>query len=236
MKRISALNQTYSLFKETYRELQSSSDNPETLNQEKMDWAQSTLKRFNINLEVEGKVILDPAALFLGNHISYMDIPLLLASARGISFVAKHEISRWPIFGLGAKKLDTIFVKRGKKDSKKKAAKSIEESLSAGKRIVVFPSGTTSINGHKAWRKGIFDIACSTNCWTQPFRITYEPLREVAYIDDDFFPTHVFRLFGTENIRAKIEFHEPVKIKDALSDCNKWQDWVQESFHLDITP
>ena len=228
MKRISAFNQTFSLFKATYQDLRTSSDDPAIMNQEKMDWAHSTLKRFNINLDIKGEVLSDPSTLFVGNHISYMDIPVLLASVRGISFVAKHEISRWPIFGFGAKKLDTIFVKRGKKYSKKKAAKAIEENLIAGKRIVVFPSGTTSIDGQKNWRKGIFEIASSTNCWTQPFRITYEPLREVAYIDDDFFPTHVFRLFSTENIKAKIEFHEPIKITEALNDCNKWQKWVQE--------
>ena len=228
MNRMIALNQTLSFFKGTYQDLKDSSDDPGVLNQEKMDWAQTTLQRFNIEPEIKGEVQLDPSLLFVGNHISYMDIPLLLATAPKMSFVAKHEISRWPIFGNGAKKLDTIFVKRGKDSSRKATAKTIKDSLNLGKRIVVFPSGTTSIDGLKRWRKGIFEIAESSNCWTQPFRISYTPLREVAYIDRDFFPTHLYKLFGSEDIKAKIEFHEPVKIKDPIPDCNKWQAWAQE--------
>jgi 1-acyl-sn-glycerol-3-phosphate acyltransferase len=48
----------------------------------------------------------------VGNHLSYLDIPLLMQSSPNISFVAKEEVGRWPVIGAGAHALNTIFVKR----------------------------------------------------------------------------------------------------------------------------
>ncbi len=229
MNKVTAAHQTFNIFKDTYQHLRASSNDPQNLDSEKMAWADAILQRFNLELVRVGEVRLDPSTLFVGNHISYLDIPLLLSTIPGLSFVAKQEVSNWPLFGSGARKLDTVFVKRSKNASRKNAAEAIKANLIQGKRIALFPSGTTSIDSSKAWRKGSFELAASTNSWVQPFRISYSPLRAVAYIDDDFFPTHLFRLFSSGKIDATLEFHEPVKIKDPLQDCLAWQAWAQQA-------
>ena len=226
---MSALLKTYSILKDTYHARQSLPDNDmEKADQIKRDWGQHVFQRLNIDIEKKGLVSEEPGTLFLGNHVSYLDIPLLLGMVKGLSFVAKHEVSRWPIIGKAATRINTVYVKRGKESSRKAAAEAVKESILTGKRIVVFPSGTTSITTQKQWRKGAFEIAASTNCWVQPFRVSYTPLRSLAYIDDDFFPTHLYRLFSLEKIHNSIEFHEPVKINDPIKDCQYWQQWAQK--------
>lgn len=191
------------------------------------EWSQKTLKKFKVSLEVKGEISHQRPMLFVGNHISYFDIALLMATVPGISFVAKKELASWPIFGHAAKKTKTIFVKREKNQSRKEAREAIVQALGNQQRVVVFPSGTTCMDESKAWRHGIFEVAQQTQCLVQPFRLTYKPLREVAYIDDDFFPLHLFHLTQLEKIEAKIEFHQPVQIMNAKTESEAWQRWSQ---------
>lgn len=191
-------------------------------------WAHKTLKKFDIDMDVIGQISHQQPLLFVGNHISYVDIVLLMATVPSISFVAKKEISYWPIFGKAAQRTKTILVKRESTDSRKAARLAIEQGLQRRQRIAIFPSGTTCIDEKKSWRRGAFEIAQNNNVMIQPFRISYTPLRTVAYIDDDFFPSHIIRLSKTRSIKAKIEFHPPVPVTDAAADCEKWWRWCQD--------
>lgn len=191
-------------------------------------WAHKTLKKFDIDMEVIGQISHQQPLLFVGNHISYVDIVLLMATIPSISFVAKKEISYWPIFGQAALRTKTILVQRENTDARKAARVAIEQGLQRLQRIAIFPSGTTCIDEKKPWRRGAFEIAQKNNVMIQPFRISYTPLRTLAYIDDDFFPLHIFRLIQTRSIKAKIEFHAPVHVTDAVADCEKWYAWSRE--------
>ncbi|MEM7646256.1 MAG: lysophospholipid acyltransferase family protein [Pseudomonadota bacterium] len=229
IKAFSALHKTYSILRESYVQSTYLTDDFDERVRITTNWGKTVFNRLNMEVDVQGDIVKDPGTLFVGNHVSYLDIPLLMGTVPGVSFVAKHEIKHWPIFGPGATKINTVYVKRGKGASRKEAARVIRESIDNGSRVAIFPSGTTSIDGKKQWRKGAFEIAESNQCWVQPFRMVYSPLRPVAYIDDDFFPTHLYRLFALDQIKTKIEFHEPVKIKDPIQDCLKWQNWAQET-------
>jgi lyso-ornithine lipid O-acyltransferase len=196
------------------------------------DWAQKTLAKFNVSLQVTGEVSHQRPLIFVGNHISYFDIVLLMYAVPGISFVAKKELASWPLFGHAARKTNTIFVKREKSESRKEARRSILQALENQQRVVVFPSGTTSLDENKIWRRGIFEIAQEASVQIQPFRISYAPLRELAYIDDDFFPTHLIRLMRLKKIEAKIDFHEPVSVLNPENDSEAWRHWSKDPhFH-----
>jgi 1-acyl-sn-glycerol-3-phosphate acyltransferase len=195
------------------------------LNLLKSQWANEMLRRLKVQVEVVGVPTDARQVLFVGNHISYLDIPVLMSKVNSISFVAKSELQSWPILGAAAKKANTIFVKRGNLGSAKSAMKTIEQALANGMRIGIFPSGTTTLDENKSWRRGSFEIAAKTNSYIQPFRISYKPLRAVAYIDQDFFPTHLYNLFYYGLIEAKIEFHNPVKVENPAQDAIKWHYW-----------
>jgi lyso-ornithine lipid O-acyltransferase len=197
-------------------------------------WAHDTLKRFQIDFSTLGLVSDSEPLLLVGNHISYLDIPLLMASVPKVSFVAKKELKSWPIFGAAAHAMNTIFVDRSCGQSRTKAREAICDGLKNGGRIVVFPSGTTTLTETRDWRHGAFEIAKQMGVPVQPFRLTYSPLRTVAYIDDDFFPQHLWKLGSTENISARIEFGESKIIDNPQNISKKWQAWTQEFLNKGI--
>ncbi|MES3038026.1 MAG: lysophospholipid acyltransferase family protein [Bdellovibrionota bacterium] len=197
----------------------------------KIQWSEDILDHLNIDVEVKGRPAVDSSLMFLGNHISYLDIVLMLKTCSGISFVSKKEIAGWPVIGTAAKRLDTTFIKRESKASRLEARAEIENALKIEKkRIVLFPSGTTCIKNAKPWRTGPFEIAKSAGALVQPFRITYEPLREAAYIDQDNFLSHLMNLSSVQNIKARIEFASPTMIDDPEKDRDHWQHWASQPF------
>ncbi|WP_180028602.1 1-acyl-sn-glycerol-3-phosphate acyltransferase [Acinetobacter sp. YH16032] len=98
-------------------------------------------KVFNIDLQVHGNIPREPA-LWVSNHISWLDIPVLGSSAR-VFFLAKAEIENWPIFGKLAKGGGTLFIKRGSGDSVR-IKEQITEFLKQNIPVLFFPEATTT--------------------------------------------------------------------------------------------
>lgn len=209
----------------------------------KKAWAEETLSRLNVQTRLINLPSEEPSLLYLGNHISYLDIPVLLQYVPHLSFVAKSEVADWPIIGSAAKKANTVFVdrehsvKRVKKESPLKSSPSlaIYNSLKQGKRIAIFPSGTTSIDESKPWKSGAFKIAARGNFKIQPFRIKYSSPRTAAYIDDDNLILHLMKMSQADKIEATLEFHEPVYLSDLERDMAYWRKWSQSSFNSKLT-
>lgn len=222
---INPLESSLGIVTETYKYLRRSENPEEVLENLKGGWAQSILEKIKLQVEVVGRPTSQSSILFVGNHMSYIDIPLLMNTIGNVSFVAKHEIASWPIFGKAAEKMETVFVKRENTNSRLLAREAVTQALHEGKRVVVFPSGTTSLNESKMWKKGAFYIAKEVGVQVQPFRISYSPARAIAYIDQDFFPAHLYNLFKFKNLSAKIEFHEPVYVSDVSENCIYWYYW-----------
>ena len=193
-------------------------------------WANELLEHFNIDLQIKGIPLdSDEPCIFVGNHISYLDILVLTASFPRLSFVSKQEVHRWPIIGMAAEKAQTIFVKRDSARSRGEALTKISESLIHKKqKLVIFPSGTTALKATTHWKKGAFKIAEKNGIKIQAFRIRYEPLRESAYIDDDVFFTHLWKIFEIKKIKVFLEFHDAIYIKDSQVSCSEWKKWCEE--------
>lgn len=228
MDNFNPLLKSIKVFTETYRYLQAAKANEvATLSNLKMEWANNILKRLNVVTSIQGEVSDEKSLLIIGNHVSYLDIPVLMSSMKEISFVAKKEIASWPVFGVAAQKVDTVFVDRASGISRAHARSSIKESIKNGKRIVIFPSGTTCLGEKKTWKRGAFHVAHELQCKIQPFRLTYLPARPSAYIDDDFFPVHLYNLARIKKIEVMIEFHKPVYVEDPDWSRIYWHTWVQ---------
>lgn len=193
----------------------------------KQSWAEEMLSRLGVKVQITGPISLKPGLLYVGNHMSYLDIPLLMAAAPSIAFVAKKEIGDWPLFGDGARALETIFVQRENAENRGLARQTIAATLAEGRRVAVFPSGTTSLDEGKVWRRGVFEIAQAQKTEIQPFRIRYSPLRTAAFIDKDALIPHMSKLMTERGVSAQIEFHAPVPVRDAARCCERWQSWTR---------
>jgi lyso-ornithine lipid O-acyltransferase len=81
--------------------------------------------------------------LILANHISWFDI-FVLGAAHPLSFIAKAEISRWPVARWLAALQRTLFIDRNRKSATATTNRQIATRLKQGDTIVLFAEGTTS--------------------------------------------------------------------------------------------
>jgi 1-acyl-sn-glycerol-3-phosphate acyltransferase len=216
-------------FEMTWNHLQKSKRPGADLLALKESWAAEIFRRLQIDPVCRGKPFSTSKPLILvGNHTSYLDIPLLMRFFPEVCFVSKHEVKNWPIIGPAAVKVDTIFVRRESYKSRKTVRGQIAQALvEENKKLAVFPSGTTHLMGSDRWKRGVLEIAKQEGIQVQPFRIRYSPARTVAYIDDDFLPTHMYSLYRQSGVKASIEFGDPLSIQDVDQDMAVIKDWCE---------
>jgi 1-acyl-sn-glycerol-3-phosphate acyltransferase len=111
---------------------------------EHADWLQeaasTVLKRIGMEVVAEGHP--PRQGLVVSNHLSYLDV-LAYASTMPCTFVAKREVRTWPVFGAFATMAGTIYVDRERHGTNGGATALIEEALTAGLPVVLFPEGTS---------------------------------------------------------------------------------------------
>ncbi|MFT5733513.1 MAG: 1-acyl-sn-glycerol-3-phosphate acyltransferase [Planctomycetota bacterium] len=83
------------------------------------------------------------AYLLVANHLSYVDIPLLL-SRLDARFLAKSEIAGWPVLGFLARSTGTLFVDRSRKRDLTRVIAEVKAVLQRGPGVIVFPEGTST--------------------------------------------------------------------------------------------
>ncbi|HEY1059413.1 MAG TPA: lysophospholipid acyltransferase family protein [Limnobacter sp.] len=80
--------------------------------------------------------------LIYSNHVSWIDIFAFNAVAP-LTFIAKSEISDWPIAGTLAARSGTLFIERGKRHAVRDVIAAAVKVLQVGRTVAVFPEGTT---------------------------------------------------------------------------------------------
>ncbi len=162
--------------------------------------------------------------LIVANHISYLDIFALGGVAHGV-FVAKAEISRWPVFGWMGRSGGTVFVSR-RRAATRKARNEMREHLAAGETLIMFPEATSNDgNRIKPFKSALFDAAEKAMpdgqpITVQPVSIAYTRLNSlplgigwrpfVAWYGDMELMPHVWQALCAGTITAEITFHAPV--------------------------
>jgi 1-acyl-sn-glycerol-3-phosphate acyltransferase len=96
-----------------------------------------------VRLLIEGELERERPVLIIANHTSWLDIPVLSAVAP-VSFVAKKEVSGWPVVSTLAWLQRTVFVDRTRRSAAGEAASEIMDRLASGDAIVLFAEGTSS--------------------------------------------------------------------------------------------
>lgn len=95
----------------------------------------------------EGYLPTDGGAIFVSNHISHIDPPVLAHfiydAGRWPRFLAKSGLFRNPVLGFLLRKVRQIPVYRGTADAALALEKAIEV-VNAGGTVVVYPEGTTT--------------------------------------------------------------------------------------------
>jgi 1-acyl-sn-glycerol-3-phosphate acyltransferase len=126
-------------------------------------------------------IILEPIDpnrhyVFVANHTSYLDIPIIFQSIRKNSFrvLGKSEMSKIPVFGT-LYKLAVVLVDRSSNAHRAKSMEILKKTLDQNISILIFPEGTFNETGNplKKFYDGAFRIAIETNT----------PIKPTVYLD-----------------------------------------------------
>lgn len=148
------------------------------------NWASRIIKLSGCKVHVEGleNIPEDKTVLFVANHQSYFDIPLLMSAIdvpKG--FIAKKELEKLPGVSKWMRYIRCIFMDR---DNLRKSAESIVEGikiLKSGYSMVIFPEGTRSQGRtHADFKAGSFKLATKSKAMIVPVTIdgTYKVMEE----------------------------------------------------------
>ena len=96
-----------------------------------------------IRIHIDGQIMQDRPVLVVSNHVSWIDIPILSAVAP-VSFIAKSEISSWPLISLLAKLQRSLFINRERKTDVGRVSSEMTKRFAYGDILVLFAEGTTS--------------------------------------------------------------------------------------------
>ena len=139
------------------------------------------LRIFGIKIKTFGKVSINFPILLISNHASYLDI-IILGSLFKTSFIAKKEISKWPLLGILAKLQNTIFIDR-RVSSLKNQENQIIKHLNEKKNLVIFPEGTSSDGNRvlpfKSSLFNIFEKNLNSKILVQTITIVYKKINGV---------------------------------------------------------
>jgi 1-acyl-sn-glycerol-3-phosphate acyltransferase len=126
-------------------------------------WAQIILWSALIRVKVEGagRVPADGPVVFMANHESWLDIPVLLVAIPGqVRFLAKSSLFSIPFLGWAMRSMGFIPVDR---ENRRTAIRSFEEAaarIRAGRSVLVFPEETRTSDGSLLpFQRGGFLIA-----------------------------------------------------------------------------
>ncbi|MFN8436678.1 MAG: lysophospholipid acyltransferase family protein [Cytophagales bacterium] len=127
--------------------------------------------------------------VFVANHGSYLDIPVMYLLTRGnVSFLGKSSLGKVPLFGYLYKRLH-ILVDRKTRDSKIEAVEKCREKLDNGFSIIIFAEGTIPKDAPvlNDFKDGAFKLAIEKQIPVIPITIPYNWL---ILPDDKSFTVH----------------------------------------------
>jgi 1-acyl-sn-glycerol-3-phosphate acyltransferase len=119
----------------------------------------------------EQPVDKDKQYIFVGNHVSYIDAPLLVKTIRRpIRALGRIELSNMPVFGFLYRSV-VVIVDRSDAEHRKKSVRNLVSVINKGISIIVMPEGTFNM-GHtplKNFYDGAFKVAIETQTTLKPF-------------------------------------------------------------------
>jgi 1-acyl-sn-glycerol-3-phosphate acyltransferase len=125
--------------------------------------ARNWLRLTGVKVNVTGKEHLEPdqAYVFVANHFSYLDAaPLFAYTGRRMGMVAKKELLKAPILGVGMGFVNVIAIDRSNRERAVESLRVATERLRSGLSFGVCPEGTRAQPGEMLpFKKGAFHMA-----------------------------------------------------------------------------
>jgi 1-acyl-sn-glycerol-3-phosphate acyltransferase len=164
--------------------------------------ARTMLAVLGIKLVRQGPA-LRPGSLLVANHVSWLDILVLLAVAP-VRLVAKGEVGSWPAIGALAGLSGAIFIDRSRPKALPTTVAEVTAALRAGRTVAAFPEGTTFCGASQGrFRPALFQAAIDAGAPVVPASICYDTTA-AAFIGDDTLFDSVRRVASLRSLTVTI--------------------------------
>jgi 1-acyl-sn-glycerol-3-phosphate acyltransferase len=182
-------------------------------------------RALGIRTRVHGTPARGGRVLFVANHVSWADIPVLGARLLG-HFVAKSEVGAMGPVGWLADLQRTIYVERERRHATPEQRGAIAARLAAGGNVILFAEGTTGDGvGVLPFKSSLFSVADGVDdLLVQPVTLAYTglnglPMRRamlphIAWTGDMTLAPHAFDFMRLGRVEALVQLHDAVRAAD----------------------
>jgi 1-acyl-sn-glycerol-3-phosphate acyltransferase len=178
-------------------------------------WFVALLRACGVRMVVRGHLPTGSGTLIAANHVSWLDIPAVLAVAP-VRVLAKSDVRDWPVLGMLATRSGAIFIDRHRLRRLPGTVADIAGSLHAGRDVLVFPEGSTWC-GRTAGRfyPALFQAAVNAGAATVPVSLRYrlpsgEQTTAAAFVGDDTLLASVRRVIAVRALVVEVDLRPPV--------------------------
>jgi 1-acyl-sn-glycerol-3-phosphate acyltransferase len=172
--------------------------------------ARAVLAALDVEHSSTGK-IPQRSALLVANHVSWLDVIVILAHAPA-RLLAKREVRGWPLIGRLAATLGTVFVDRSKPKSLPATVARIRSTIAGGGVVAVFPEGTTwcgRMGG--TFRPAMFQAAIDAGVPVVPVRLAFAQAGVVttvaAFIGNETLLASLRRVVAARDLSVSLRAH-----------------------------
>ena len=188
-------------------------------------WYRGCCRLLGLTIKSIGMPETKRPALYVANHVSYLDI-LLIGGLLKAHFIAKSEVQSWPGIGPLASLAGTLYVERRARRSREQRDV-IGTSLADGHSLVLFPEGTSSDGSQVLpFKSSLFSVFQTdqdlSDVVVQPVTIDYTRFKNGAPIDgrdrdlyawygDMTLAPHLGQVFGLPGAEVGIVWHDVIE-------------------------
>lgn len=177
-----------------------------------MAWARASARVLNMDVRVEGTPPRPPF-LLVTNHLGYIDV-VTLAGIVPARFLSRADVAHWPIVGVLARAMGTLFIDRARKSELPDVAGAIAAVLARGEGVVLFPEGTSSDGSDVLpFRASLFEVAVRSGVPVTTATLSYRTpagsppaATAVCWWGDMTFGKHFLELLALPAITVQVEF------------------------------
>ena len=194
-------------------------------------WGPGVLLILGVKVQILGKENMEkfPSKIYIGNHQSLLDIPVLFRSMPvNLFFVAKKELRKVPFMGWAMEKVGMIFIDRSDREKAMQSMHEAGEAIRSGRDVVSFPEGTRSKTGEIGpFKRGSFIIAKQGNIPIVPVAMygalnilkpgskVLRPGKVIVHVGKTIHPEQ-FKNMSTEELAEYVR-NEVLKLKQSIT-------------------
>lgn len=174
------------------------------------NWSRALMRVCGVQVHVHGEPRMRGAALWVANHVSWIDI-FILSSVRCVAFIAKSDIRQWPVIGWLVAKAGTVFLDRRQRHAIKKVGTQMERRFKQGEVLGLFAEGTTSTGFDVLpFHSSLFDTAIHSGVHVQPVALRFyhkgQRSDRAAFVGEQNLVQNLCILLSSTEIKVEVDF------------------------------